>query len=71
MAADPEIPRCPKDRTIMMRVPIRWGILPDPEKKQQEGYGGAIYPGCLVPPNPPDWGWRCSECGYAIWEGKR
>jgi len=55
----------------MMRVPIRWGILPDPEKKQQEGYGGAIYPGCLVPPNPPDWGWRCSECGYAIWEGKR
>ena len=54
----------------MVRVPIRWGVIPDPDTKLEEGYGGAIYPGCLSPEKPADWGWRCPKCGWADYEGK-
>jgi hypothetical protein len=66
-----DVPSCPKDGSKMVRVPIRWGIIPSPDKLKEEGYGGAIYPGCLVPKDPPDWGWRCPACGRATWKGTR
>lgn len=61
--------RCVKDQELMVRVPIRWGLIPDPDKKAEEGFEGAIYPGCLVPENAPEWGWRCPQCGAIDYDG--